>query len=218
MTFFDIDNIFFTLWGYPMSYLEFFATIAGFIFVALEARANILSWPFAIVNAILLFFLFYQVQLYPDMFLQVFFFFTSIVGWWRWAHPKPGEEDRKKELKVSFMTRQQLILLTGVGITGTILLGTFAKSLHEIFPIVFSKPSAFPYLDSFVTVMSITTTYFMIQKKIESWIIWIIVDVVATYMYFAKEIKFVGIQYLIFCFIAAYGFWHWMKEYRSYES
>jgi nicotinamide mononucleotide transporter len=152
------------------------------------------------------------------MFLQVFFFVTSIAGWWRWAHPQPGEEDRKRELKVSFMTRQQMILLTGVGITGTFLMGTFAKSLHEIFPVVFSKPSAFPYLDSFVTVMSITTTFFMIQKKIESWIIWIVVDVIATYIYFAKGIKFVGIQYLIFCFIAAYGLWHWMKEYRSYET
>ena len=73
MYFFDIKNIFFELVGYQMSYLEFFGTIAGAIAVWLSARANIWSWPIGIINVVLFFFLFYQVQLYPDMLLQVFF-------------------------------------------------------------------------------------------------------------------------------------------------
>lgn len=217
MSFFDINNIFFELWGYPMSYLEFFGTVAGAIAVWLSARANIWSWPIGIINVVLFFFLFYQVQLYPDMFLQVFFFVTNLLGWWRWANPKPGEEDRKKELRVSWMRWQQFALLTFIGLIGTYLVGTFAKNLHEFFPTVFSKPSAFPYADSFVTVMSIVTTFYMIQKKIESWIIWIIVDAIAMYLYFAKGIMFVGIEYLAFCFLAAYGLWNWIREYRSYQ-
>ena len=217
MSFFDIKNIFFTLWGYEMSYLEFFGTIAGGVAVVLSAKANIWSWPIGIINVVLFFFLFYQVQLYPDMFLQVFFFVTNLIGWWRWANPDPGEEDRKKELKVSWMNKQQLALVVGVGLVGTFLVGTFAKNLHEFFPAVFNSPSAFPYADSFVTVMSIVTTFFMIEKKIESWILWIIIDVVAMYLYFAKEIKFVGIEYLLFCFIAAWGLYNWIKEHRGYN-
>src|SRR5690606_17743718 len=91
MEFFDIDAIFFEIWGYRMSYLEFFGTIAGFIFVVLSARAHILNWPVGIVNNILFIVLFYQVQLYPDMFLYTFFTVTNIIGWWRWSHPQPGE-------------------------------------------------------------------------------------------------------------------------------
>ena len=218
MQFFDIESIFFTALGYPMSYLEFFGTIAGGIAVWLSAKANIWSWPIGIINVVLFFFLFYQVQLYPDMFLQVFFFVTNLMGWWRWAHPKPGEEDRKKELKVSFMDRKQFLLIVLTGLAGTYLFGTFAKNLHEIFPTVFSLPSAFPYADSFVTVMSIITTFLMIQKKVECWIIWIIIDAIATYLYFAKGIKFVGIEYLIFCFLASFGLWNWMKEYELQRS
>lgn len=199
-----------------MSYLEFVATASGFIFVWLEAKALIWSWPVAIVNAVLLFFLFYQVQLYPDMFLQIFYFIACIIGWWRWAHPKPGEADRKQELKVSYMSVRQIIILSSLGILGTLLLGTFAKNLHEVFPDIFQKPSAFPYLDSFVTVMSVITTFYMIQKKIECWIVWVLVDAVATYMYFAKGIKFVGVQYLIFTFISVYALWNWIREYKSY--
>jgi len=218
MSFFDINKIFFDLWGYPMSYLEFFGTIAGFVAVFLASRANIWSWPIGLINVTLFFFLFYQVQLYPDMFLQVFFFVTNLMGWWRWTHPKPGEEDRKKELRVSFMPLKHIVFLGVVGFLGTVVFGAMASRLHEWFPIVFHKPSAFPYLDSFVTVMSIITTFLMIQKKIESWIIWIVIDVVATYMYFMKGIKFVGIEYLVFCFIATYGLFNWIKEYKSYST
>lgn len=216
MEFFSITNTFFEPWGYPMSYLEFFGTVAGFIAVYLASRANIWSWPIGIINVTLFFFLFYQVQLYPDMFLQVFFFVTNLLGWWRWVHPKPHEEDSKKHLRVSYATPKQLVLVVLAGVSGTVLLGSLASRLHEWFPVVFARPSAFPYLDSFVTVMSIITTFLMIQKKIESWIIWIVVDVVATYMYYIKEIKFVSLEYLIFCFIAAYGLWNWRREYKSY--
>jgi nicotinamide mononucleotide transporter len=200
-----------------MSYLEFFGTIAGFVAVWLASRANIWSWPLGLINVTLFFFLFYQVQLYPDMFLQVFFFITNLMGWWRWANPMPFEEDKKKELKVSYMPVRKTIVLLVIGIAGTVIAGLFASRLHEWFPSVFALPSAFPYADSFVTVMSIVATFLMIQKRIESWAIWIVVDVVATYMYFMKGIRFVGIEYLVFCFIAAYGFWNWMREYKSYS-
>lgn len=216
MDFFNIDNTFFTALGYPMSYLEFFGTIAGAIAVWLSARGNIWSWPIGIINVTLFFFLFFQVQLYPDMFLQVFFFITNLVGWWRWSHPASMEENQKKELKVSFMPFRWLLLFVLVGIVGTILLGTFSQNLHTLFPTVFSLPSAFPFADSFVTVMSIVATYLMVQKKAECWLVWLVVDAVATYMYFMKGIKFVGIEYLLFCFIATYGFYGWWREYQSY--
>ena len=217
MDFFDIENIFFTALGYPMSYLEFFGTIAGAIAIWLSARAIVWSWPIGIVNVVLFFFLFYQVQLYPDMFLQIFFFVTNIVGWWRWTHPRKFEADRKHELRISYMQRRQLILIFFIGSAGTFLLGSLADNIHEILPAIFPKPSAFPYLDSFVTVMSIITTFLMINKKVESWIFWILIDVIATYMYFKKGIKFVALEYFVFCFIAAFGLWHWTREYRSYK-
>ena len=218
MAFFDIDNIFFTALGYPMSYLEFFGTIAGALAIWLSAKAIVWSWPIGIINVVLFFFLFYQVQLYPDMFLQIFFFVTNLVGWWRWTHPDKNEEDRKHQLRVSFMHRRQFWLIFVGGFVGTFLLGTFAENIHEILPDIFSRPSAFPYLDSFVTVMSIITTFLMINKKVESWVLWILIDAIATYMYFVKGIKFVALEYLVFCFIASFGLWNWMREFKSYSA
>ena len=218
MNFFTIDNVFFSLAGYEVSYLEFFGLVFGLVAVMLSSVAHVWSWPVGIVNVVLSFFLFYQVQLYPDMFLQIFFLVTNLVGWWRWLHPARGEEDRKNELKVSFMSRKSLIQLLIIAISGTILMGMFSKNLHEVAPVLFHKPSAYPFMDSFIMVMSIVTTFYMIQKKVECWIIWILVDAVATYLYFQRDLLLYSILYFIFCFIAAYGLYHWIKEYRSYST
>jgi len=218
MSFFDIKNIFFTVLDYPMSYVEFFAVISGLIAVGLSAKANIWSWPIGIINVFLSAFLYYQIQLYPDMFLMVFFFVTNLLGWWRWANPKPGEEDKKKELKVSFMKWKQFALLSLAGIAGTFVIGTMASNLHEWLPYLFNLPSAYPFADSFILVMSVMTTFFMIQKKIECWIIWIVVDIVATYLYFLKGVKFFGVEYLVFTLIAVFALWNWIKEYKSYSA
>lgn len=216
MNFFNINQTFFTVLDYPMSYLEFFGTLAGAVAVWLSARGNIWSWPIGIINVVLFSFLFYQVQLYPDMFLQIFFFITNLMGWWRWAHPRTHEEDSKQELKISRMSAKWTAMILLPGIAGTYAFGLLASKLHTFFPVLFSKPSAFPYADSFVTVMSIAATYLMVQKKVECWLLWIAVDLVATYLYFSKGILFVGIEYLVFCFLAAYGFLDWRRQYRSY--
>lgn len=215
MFFFDHESVFFTLWGYPLSYLEFFGTLAGGIAVWLSARGNIWSWSIGIVNVVLFFFLFYQVQLYPDMFLQVFFFITNLVGWWRWAHPKPGEENRRKELRASWMGLRNTGVMLLATLAATVAFGYFASSLHELAPVLFPQPSSFPYADSFVLTISIAATYLMVQKKVECWAAWILADVVATYLYFSKGILFVGIEYFVFCLIAAYGLWQWQREARQ---
>ncbi len=215
MNFFSHQSIFFTALGYQMSYLEFFGTVAGAVAVFLSAKANVWSWPIGIINVVLFFFLFYQSQLYPDMFLQVFFFITNLMGWWRWTNPRKEEEDKRHQLRISSMPQKSWTYFLLIGLGGTIIFGLVAANLHSFFPVLFNQPSAFPYADSFVMVMSIVATYLMVQKKLECWLVWILVDAVACYLYFSKEIKFVGIEYIMFCFIAAFGFWHWLKEYQT---
>ncbi len=211
----DKDSIFVTILSYPLSYIELIGWITGIVAVVLSSITNIWSWPIGVINVVLSFFLFYQVQLYPDMFLQVFFLITNLMGWWRWTHPNKEEEDLKRELKVSVLNRNSLVLISLLVIGCSGLLGLLASDLHNLLPTLFSKPSASPYLDSWVMVLSIFATYLMIQKKVECWIVWIAADIIASYLYFIRDIKFYSLLYFVFCFIAAYGLWHWNKEYRK---
>ena len=217
MHFFDINSIFFEALGYSMSHLEFWATVTGGIAVWLSARENVWSWIIGLANVVLAFVLFYQIQLYPDMFLQVFFFITNLIGWWQWKYPKANEANRNNELKISKLSIQQWLLLGIGGVACTVLMGTFAKNLHEWLPTMFSNPSAFPYMDSFTTVMSIIATFMLIRKKIEAWYIWLLVDAISTYMYSLKDVKLYALLYFVFCFIAAFGAYNWTKEYQEYS-
>ncbi len=216
--FFDINTIFFTLWGYPMSYLEFFGVVSGALATWLAAQARVWSWPIGAASVALFFFLFYQVQLYPDMFLQVFFFVTYLQGWWRWTHPTAYEADQRNELRITRLLGWPLVLTLASGLLATLVLGTFAQNLHTWFPKLFNQPSAFPYLDSFTTVLSIIGTYMMIQKKLECWWVWLLIDGISTYIYFVKGVKLVGIEYALFCLIALQGAWHWTQEYQAYPT
>ncbi|UTA67379.1 nicotinamide riboside transporter PnuC [Emticicia sp. 21SJ11W-3] len=215
MDFFDINNIFFELLGVKMSYLEFYATVTGLVAVILSARENVWSWVVGLANVVLAFIMFYQIQLYPDMFLQVFFFITNLIGFWQWKYPRQEEANRKNELRISQLSIQQFGLLSLIGLAGTLLLGTFASKLHEWLPMVFSMPSAFPYMDSFTTIMSIFATFLLIRKKVESWWVWLGVDIISTYMYFVKDVKLYSLLYAVFCVIALLGAMSWTKEFRK---
>ena len=96
-------------------------------------------------------------------------------------------------------------------------LGSAAARLHEWLPLVFSQPSAFPYLDSFTSVLSVWATFLMMGKKLACWFVWLLADIVLTYLYFLKEIRFLGLEYAVFCLMATYGAWHWWREFHSYQ-
>ncbi|PGH40676.1 MAG: nicotinamide mononucleotide transporter [Candidatus Nephrothrix sp. EaCA] len=216
--FFSHASAFFTVWGYSMSYLEFFGTVTGVLAVWLASRAHIWSWPVGIVSVTLFFCLFYQLQLYPDMFLQVFFFVANIMGWRRWTHPGAREADPRHQLKISLLTKKETIVFLLLTCAGTLVSGMLASRLHEWLPFLFKLPSSFPYTDSFVLAASIAATPLMVNKKLECWIIWLLVDITASALYFVKGIYFVGIEYAAFCFIALYGLYFWRKKYFAEQS
>ena len=215
MDLFDINNIFFEFLGVKMSYLECLATLTGLVAVILSVRENVWSWVLGLANVVLAFMLFYQIQLYPDMFLQIFFFVTNIIGFWQWKFPNSQEANLRNELKISQLPFKQLGVYSLIGLGCTFLLGTFAKNLSELIPQLFSKPSAFPYMDSFTTVMSIFATFLLIRKKVEAWWMWLAIDIISTYMYFVKDVKLYSLLYAVFCVIAFFGAVNWTKEYRK---
>lgn len=213
--FFSLDTPFFTLWGYPMSHLEWWATVLGAVAVWLSVKENVWSWIIGLGNVCLAFLLFYQIQLYPDMLLQVFFFITNVIGFWQWKFPKIAEQNTHQQLRISQLSNQTRLLSLSGAFLGTLVMGSFAGNLHHWFPTVFSLPSAYPYIDSFTTLMSIGATFLLIRKKVEAWWIWLAVDILSTYMYYTKDVKFYALLYAIFCGIAVKGAVEWTKKYQN---
>jgi nicotinamide mononucleotide transporter len=205
MTFFDINNIIFTILNYPISYVELIGTLFGFVSVYLAARANILTWGTGIVNELFLFIMFFQIQLYADMFLQVYFFAVTLFGWYNW-------KKKPKQNSITSIGFNAKLWTTGIIITGTVITGFLFSNIHLYLPKYFVIGAAYPYIDSFVMILSIFATVLLARKKIETWYLWIIVDAVCVFLFFKKGTVFLALEYLIFLGMAVNGLFNWKKQ------
>ena len=79
-----------------MSTPEITAVILGLVSVFLTTRQIVWCYPLGIVSVFVYIFIFYDVKLYADMGLQVFFIVLQVYGWYEWLYG--GEQ--KTELKV----------------------------------------------------------------------------------------------------------------------
>lgn len=201
-----MNEIAFTLLDYPISYLEVVGTVAGLLSVWLAVRNHIGTWPVGVVNVVAFAILFYQFRLYSDALLQVYFFGMSLYGWYVWR-----EKDRtdQRVLVLSRPARLRWLLVLGAG---TLVLGAVMSKVDHWLPSLFPEPAAFPLPDAFTTVTSIIATFLLARRYLESWVLWIAVDVVAIILYFSKGILLVGIEYIIFLGLATAGGWRWYRQ------
>ncbi len=207
VSFLDIGNTFIRFYGYRMSYIEFFGTLLGLVSVWLATRENIHTWTTGIFNVIAYFIIYYQISLYSDMFLQLFFLATSIIGLLQWQKRKGAGN-----VKITgFLDKKYLPGMIVSILAFALLLGFYMSGIHNHFPDFFSVPASFPYADAFIAVLSIYATFLMAFKKTECWILWILVDMVSVVLYFQKGVLFISIEYMIFLLMACMGLYQWLK-------
>jgi nicotinamide mononucleotide transporter len=204
----SVDTVFFTILDYPMSYIEFFGTILYLWSVWLIAKRNVLTWPIGIVSVLLYMVLFYQIQLYSDALEQVYYLGASIYGWWYWSKAR---QEKNIIADVNYSPGRAAFAWIVVTAVLSILLGWIMNSIHVWLPGVFPIAASYPYLDALTTVMSLTAMWLMARRHIESWIYWIIVDVIGIGLYFAKDIKFVALLYVVLLVLAIRGLVNWRK-------
>jgi nicotinamide mononucleotide transporter len=210
--FFNVNTVFFTVLGYPMSYLEFFGTIFNLWCVWLAAKNKISNWAVGLVGIILYVFLFYQIQLYSDLIEQFYFFVMTFYGWYLWVQIGKEEKAKPKEASgIRFTTLKEKIVYIVVLVIGTGLLTIFTSHLTDLFPNLFPIPASYPFWDAFTTVMSFAATVLLAKKVVENWYLWILVDVIGIWLYFIKGVKFISLEYVIFLMMASYGLFDWIR-------
>jgi nicotinamide mononucleotide transporter len=58
----------------------------------------------------------------------------------------------------------------------------------------------------------------MARKKIESWLMWIIIDAASILLYVKKGVFLVAIEFFIFTIMAVYGYTSWRKMMKTQTS
>ncbi len=206
LEFWSVNTIAFNIIGYPMSYIELLGTVFYLWSAWLISQRKILTWPVGIVSVLLYMALFYQIRLYSDMLEQIYYLVVSVYGWWRWSIPNSG-----KVLQIRYSPPRKIVLIAAITIAISFATGALMSQIHLLLPAIFLEKASFPYLDALTTIMSFTAMWLMVQKRIESWYYWIIVDVIGIGLYYVKEVKFIAFLYVILLFIAINGSISWLK-------
>ena len=202
----DVKETFFTILGSPVSYVEFIGTVLGLVSVFLAARANILTWPTGIANAIFFLVIFYQIHLYSDMFLQLYFCGMGVYGWFSWKHRAAYDHSLIRTL-----TNKSRLLLAALIALVTVVVGTLITRIHLVLPQVFDHPATYPYIDTFIAISSILATILLARRIFETWVLWIAVDITSIGLYSVKGVKLIAAEFVIFLALAVLGIYSWYR-------
>jgi nicotinamide mononucleotide transporter len=213
----SVDTIAFTIFAYPMSYIELVGTLLYLSSVWLISRKHMLTWPVGIVSVLLYMALFYQIRLYSDALEQVYYLGASVYGWWWWRQSlSAGAAGQSLDFRYS--AKQTIIAVFAFTVLISLIAGAFMSRIHLILPVIFPEVASFPLLDAFTTIMSFTAMWLMAQKRIESWYYWIVVDAIGIWLYYVKDVRFISLLYVILLFMAINGLLTWhrsLKEART---
>ena len=183
----------------------FFLELAGNFFtvlcVFLAARNHVLTWPVGIIGSLLYGIMFYESKLYADVALQGFFILTSLKGWINWQHKK-----QVADLPITRTGKKHLFLFyVPAGILAAIFYGYMLFKLTD---------ASFPFLDSVILTFSVIGQLLLMKRRLETWLFWIIVDLIAVPLYGLKGLYMTSGVYFLFLLNAVYGFWQWRHIFR----
>ena len=168
----------------------------------LAIREDARCWPVGIVNVALYFFVFFHARLYATAWLQAVYVALSIYGWRQWV--RGGESGGR--LAISSTPRGWTVGLAAAGVLASIGLGLFLKLRTD---------AALPFPDAATTAASLVAQWMTTRKWVESWLVWIAVDVVYLGVYASQGLYLSTGLYAAFLVMAALGYRRWrasMKE------
>ncbi|QDU87799.1 Nicotinamide riboside transporter PnuC [Pirellulimonas nuda] len=183
------------------SWLESASFITGALCVWLTVKQNIWNFPLGLLNVATFCVVFYQSRLFADAGLQVVYFGLGLAGWYLWLHGGKG----RAPLQVTRAPPRELALIATFIFGCT--LGLW-QALHTV-------GGSASFWDALTTSISLASQWLLNRKRLESWVGWIIVDVIYVPLYLYKDLYLTAILYGAFLLMAVMGLRAWRASWRS---
>ncbi len=217
----------------PLFYiiLEFTAAVLGVLSVWFAKKENILVYPLGILSTGIYVYLLSRWQMYGDLIINIYYTLMSIYGWYMWLKPVDEQHHRRHISRATM--KDWMVALAVFVFTSVFVLAVYGY--YDVIPLENFKDSweffisnlktfsveslrkITPFLDTFTTGTAFAAMLLMAWKKLESWHLWIILNIVSVPLYFIKGYGFTGIQYFIFLILAFQGLKEWKEKLKSQE-
>lgn len=184
---------------------EWIAFALGVANVALIVRRSVWNYPFALAMVTLYFFVFWDAKLYSDALLQIFFFAINLYGWRNWL---ASRHETGEVVVTTLAPRERLYWLAA----------TLAASLAWGAAMANFTDAAAPMWDALIAGGSVSAQILLAMRRLENWVLWIAVDLVAVPLYFSRGLYPTAILYAVFLVLATLGLVTWWKAWRRREA
>lgn len=189
---------------YQTSALEWTAVIFGLMSVWFSMKENILVYPTGIISVLIYVYLSFNYLLYADAGVNSYYFVMSVYGWYHWKDTE-GDAD---QIPVTKNSSKEWAISAGILVSSFLIL---VFVLHNF------TDSDVPIWDATTTCFAILGMWLMARKKVESWIAWIITDIISVPLYFYKGLVLTSFQFLFFTGLAVAGYFAWKKSLEKGE-
>lgn len=184
-----------------MNLLEIAGTVLGLINIVLLIRRSVWNFPAAMAMVTFIGFVLFEAKLYAEMGLQAFFFVVNLWGWWLWTRAK-GAGDM---VPVGWMGWPARLGWAGGAGALSIALGVALARWTD---------AALPMADSAVAGMSVAAQILLGLRRIENWVLWIVIDVVSIALYLDRGLHFLAGLYVAFLVLSVVGMREWVRANR----
>ena len=180
--------------------LEITGVVFGLLSVWLAKKNHIGVFPTGMISTSIFVYLLLKWGLVGDMLINAYYFGMSVYGWVIWTRVN----DQQQMTPIARINQQEwrYLLLLFVGSLG------FVYGVYQWFGLWNSSTAM---IDTLTTAIFFSGMWLMARRKIENWIFWIVGDIISVPLYLIKGFSFTSLQYLIFTFIAIYGYLEWKK-------
>ena len=180
--------------------LEITGVVFGLLSVWLAKKNHIGVFPTGMISTSIFVYLLLKWGLVGDMLINAYYFGMSVYGWVIWSRVN-DQQQTTLITRINQLEWKYLFLLF-VGSLG------FVYGVYQWFGLWNSSTAM---IDTLTTAIFFSGMWLMARRKIENWIFWIIGDIISVPLYLIKGFSFTSLQYLIFTFIAIYGYLEWKK-------
>ena len=209
--------ILFEMGGKPVLLIDMLSALFGLTTVFLAGRNFFSDSAATEIYTALLFFIFWQKNLYANLILQPISLGINIMGQYRWSHPKRTEESSEKsgELKVSMLSWPQRILTVVLVLVLALVWGWLMSMMGTKWFVGYFPANPLPYLDCCVTVLILTAQTLSALKKWDCWIAWLFVNIANLTLYLKAGLVFMPIVSCLYLINGIWSLFTWYKLYRK---
>lgn len=177
---------------------EALAVALAVAYLLLAMAEHVACWACALGSTAIYTALFFDVQLFMESGLNLYYLAMAFYGWYHWQQAR----DATRPPISTWPLRRHCGVIAGV----------FALSAITGYLLARYTPAQWPYVDSFTTWGSVVATWMVARKLLENWLYWIVLDAICIPVFIERGLPLTAALYVTYLVLATLGYRRWRRR------